>query len=305
MKVRLLVCLLAGALMSVSQALATPTLFPFLSVDVNGYNAGGGQSLGPTEPGYQPWELAEGLLLPPDIDWSGGGAAGISKTFATSQGNVTATLTGIGASNGARNRGANAGGLDELYQDFVFSQRDFGNDQLGRNYIKLELSGLSANQNYELTWFAREAAFNGADQTGQSDTASFQAFSDLDRLGVDGPRAWLDANVGAGASYPPLYDNGGIYGNPIPTVARSPVSGPDSLSVGNPYYHAATFITKADGNGVVTAYGWADGNSFAPNVQGATLINGFQLGVGVPEPASWALFGIGLLGITSVRRRIS
>lgn len=305
MKARLFAYLLVGTVVSVTQAFAAPTSTPFLSVDVDGYNAGGGQVIGPTEPGFERWELAEGLLLPPDIDWSAGGAAGISKSFATSQGIVTAVLSGIGASNGARNRGGNTGGFDELYQDFVFAQVDFGNDQLGRNYIKLELTGpgIVPSQDYELTWFAREAAFNGVDQTGDSDTASYEAFSDLDTLGVDGPAAWLDANVGAGASYPPPADNGGIYANPIPTLVRIPTSGPDADSSSDPYHHAAIIITKSDADGIITVYAWGDGNSFLPDVQNASLINGFQLGLAVPEPSALALFCLGALGVAALRRR--
>jgi hypothetical protein len=306
MKLKLCACLMAGAAMTVTQALAAPVFLPYLSVDVDGYNDG---SIGPTQAGYQSFPGAEGLFLDPSIDWGNSGSTGLTKTFATSQGNVTATMIGVnpGSSKGARDRGANTGGISSLYQDFVFAQRNNANG-FGQNFIKIELSGLLPNQQYEFTGFAREAAFNTPDTTGLQPLASYQAWTDLAALGgLDGPGAWLDANVGAGASYQPVTadPNPGLYKNPIPTLARTPVSGPDSLSASDPYFHSASIITKADATGKITVYTWSDPNGFGSNVQGATLINGFQLGVGtVPEPASFGLLALGLAGFAGLRRRV-
>jgi len=273
-----------------TQALAAPSFTPFLAVDINGYNAGGGQVMGPTATGYEGWEAAEGLLLPPSIDWSGGGAAGLTRVFSTSEGNITATMSGVGVSLGARNRGANGGALGELTQDFVFAQRDFGLGGLGRNYIELTLSGLSPGQQYEVTAFAREPAFSNSD--------SFQAWTDRAALGgLDGPSAWLDANIGAGASY--LAAPGGVN-NPIPTLVRAQESGPDSS---DPYAYSASILSFADAGGVVTIYGWADGNDFDPDTQGASLLNGFQIAAVIPEPGTLTLVGAGLIGILIWRRR--
>src|SRR5262245_56937989 len=108
--------------------LAAPTAFavaPFLSVDINGYNAGGGQAIGATEPGYQGWEMAEGLFLDPIIDWGSSGAAGLTRIFPTFEGNITANAIGVvpNSFRGARNRGANAEAQGGMTQDFIFSQR--------------------------------------------------------------------------------------------------------------------------------------------------------------------------------------
>jgi len=272
--------------------LAAPAFTPFLAVDVNGYNAGGGQVMGPTSAGYQGWEAAEGLLLPPAIDWSGSGGSGLPKVFSTSEGSITATMTGIGAALGARNRGANAGALGALTQDFVFAQRNFALDGLGRNYIKLAFSGLIPGQLYEVTTFAREAAFSNGD--------SFEAWTDRVALGgLDGPRAWMDTHVGLGASYSAAV--GGVN-NPIPTIIRTPVSGPDSA---DPYAYSATMLSLADAVGVVTVYGWSDGNNFDPTTQGASLLNGFQIAIAVPEPGPLALVGVGLISALFRRRRSS
>lgn len=305
MKLKLCACLVASSLALVTQALAAPTFLPFLSVDINGYNAGGGQTLGPTQAGYQPWEMAEGLFLDPAIDWAASGTAGLTKVFSTPKGNVTANLTGVGLNRGARNRGTNAGGQTALNQDFVFAQRDSAIG-FGRNYVRLQLSGLTANQVYELTLFAREPAFN---PEGVDPLASYQAWTTISALGgVDGPAAWLDANVAAGASYQPVSvaPNPNTYKNPIPTLARSPISGADATSAANIYYHSATIYPKADATGKIVVYGWADPNGFGSNVQGASLLNGFALGNGaVPEPATAGLFVVALMGLAGLRRRVS
>jgi hypothetical protein len=290
MKLKLYALLvMAGALATAAQLMAAPTFTPFLSVDVNGYNAGGGQSLGPTELGYQGWEMAEGLFLDPSIDWGNSGAAGLTKVFPTSEGNITAKLTGIvpNAFRGARNRGDNSDAQGDMTQDFVFSQS--GVDGFGQTYSKLTLSGLNPGQGYEFTGYARDH-FNGG-------TDSWQAWSDRDFMGTDGPGAWMDANVGAGARYQPA--PGGVN-NPIPTKKRSPISGPPS---NDPYGYAASYLAVADGSGVLELYTWADPNSFS-GTQSATLLNGFQLGI-IPEPTSLAMFGICSIGLLFVGRRRS
>jgi len=288
MKLKLFACLMLGTLVTVTQAVAAPIFTPFLSVDIDAYNAGGGQSLGPTEPGYQGWEMAEGLFLDPSIDWGNSGAAGLTKVFSTPQGNITANLKGIVPNSflGARNRGDNSDAQGDMTQDFVFAQR--GVDGFGQTYVKLTLSGLIPGQGYEFTGYARDH-FNGG-------TDSWQAWSDRNRLGgLDGPGLWMDTNVGAGALYQPAV--GGVD-NPIPTKVRSPISGPASVGA---YDYAATYLSVADGSGVLELYTWADPNSYSGTMT-ATALNGFQLGM-TPEPTSLVMFGMGLIGLAVCRRR--
>jgi hypothetical protein len=308
MKLKLCACLAMGALLIGTQALAAPLTTPFLAVDINGYNAGGGQSIGPTAAGFQGLEAAEGLFLDPSIDWGNSGAAGLTKVFSTSVGNITANLRGIAPSStlGARNRGANTGALTDAYQDFVFAQRNVAG--FGQHFVRVALSGLTPNQAYEVTTYAREP-FNGG--TGiDSATASFEAWTDRAALGgLDGPGAWMDANVGAGALYQPVFTDADMdpmtpdvntgYKNPIPTLARTPISGPDSA---DQYAYAATFTSTADAGGVVTFYGFADPNGYS-GTQTASLLNGFQVGI-VPEPASAALLAVAFVGVAGLRRRV-
>jgi len=288
LKLKLFACLVvAGAFVPVAQIVAAPAFTPFLAVDMNGYNAGGGQSIGPTAAGYLGWEAAEGLFLDPSIDWGNSGAAGLTRVFPTSEGNITANIIGVAPNSflGARNRGANAGGLGELTQDFVFAQR--GVEGFGQHFVKLTLSGLAPDQQYEVTAFARESFNGGAD--------SFQAWTDRAALGgLDGPGAWLDAHFGPGSLYQPAV--GGVN-NPIPTLGRASTSGPDSA---DPYAYSATFQSMADAGGVVTVYGWADPNSYS-GTQTATLLNGFQVAV-VPEPGGLLVFGVGLMSVLALRR---
>jgi len=317
MKLKLFACLvLAGAMVFCGSVYAGPlNQNPFLSVDINGANYGGGQTVGPTAAGFQPFNAFSGFdQLDPaylaNEDWGNNAVAGLTHVYATTQGNVTATMSGVGLNFGARNRGANTGANSALMQDFAFAQRD-GAVGFGRNFVRLTLSGLTPNKLYEFTGYAREAAFQAPNLTDPNDPGqSFQAWSDKAKLGgLDGPAAWLDANVSVGASYQPVFDtstppvNTG-YKNPIPTFVRSQVAGPDSLSQADPYFHSASFATKADGSGVVTVYTWSDPNGFGSTVQGASLLNGFQIvAYTVPEPMSLTIFSLGIVGLMFGRRR--
>ena len=60
MKMKLYVCLAVGTLMCAAHAVATPFSTAFLSVDLNGANYGGGQTVGPTQAGYQAWSTFQG-----------------------------------------------------------------------------------------------------------------------------------------------------------------------------------------------------------------------------------------------------
>lgn len=287
-RLRLLACLVtAGAIAPVTQLVAAPSFTPFLAVDINGYNAGGGQSMGPTGSGYLGWEAAEGLFLDPSIDWGNSGAAGLTKVFPTSEGAITANVIGVAPSSfrAARNRGLNAGALTELTQDFVAAQR--GLEGFGQHYIKLTLSGLVPGQQYEVTAFARDAFNGGAD--------SFQAWTDRAALGgVDGPGPWMDAHFAPGAIYQPIFNGGN---NPIPTIDRTRTSGADSA---DPYAYSTTFLSLADASGIVSVYGWADPNTFA-GAQTASLLNGFQIAL-VPEPSGILVLSLGLMSALGRRR---
>ena len=294
MKLKFCASLLLGMLAFVAQAGAAH-FDPFLAVDINGYNAGGGQSLGPTQAGFLPFEAAQGLFLDPAIDWGNSGAAGLTNVY----GSYTANLKGInpGAGKAARNRGANAGALSDVTSDFVYAER--GTPGFGQHYVKLTVSGLTPGETYEFTGWAREP-FNGG--VGDMDS-SWQAWNDRAGLGgLDGPGAWMDANVGPGALYQPVWEatpggpTDGLYKNPIPTEVRTRISGPDSA---DPFAYSASFNTTADAGGTIEVYGWADPQSYS-GTQTVSMLNGFQLAQ-VPEPASLALCAFALVGV-AIRR---
>ena len=79
MKLKLFACLVVGALVSVTPAVADPSFEPFLAVDFNGYvNSDGLQLPGPTEAGFQAWDIEDSLFAP----WTNStNAAGISQVF--------------------------------------------------------------------------------------------------------------------------------------------------------------------------------------------------------------------------------
>lgn len=326
MKLSLYACLVVGTLVAAVEAVAEPTVPRFLSVDINGYNSGGGQSIGATQAGFQGWEMATGLFLDPAIDWGNSGAAGLTKVFATSEGNITANLRGVapGTELGARNRGVPGTDypLRGALQDFVFAQNNTtvptdpvagpAGGGFGQNYVRLELTGLTPNQRYQITMLAREQAFTTANREFDNPQMSAQAFSDIAALGgLDGPGAWLNANVGPNATYlgrwvdddmdtnTPDVDTG--YKNPIPILARRPITAFDHPL--SPYYYSASFGTTADATGKVVVYTWSDANTYnGSDIQRASLLNGFEIGY-VPEPTSVALFAMGLIGLAGRRRR--
>lgn len=325
MKLSLYACLVVGAL-SAAQAVAAPTVTPFLSVDINGRNS---DSLGATQAGFLPWEMATGLLLDPVIDWGNSGAAGLTKVFATSEGNITANLRGVapGSNLDARNRGVpnpDYGGNRAVLQDFVFAQNNTtapadplvgpAGGGFGQSYLRLQLTGLIPNQRYQISMLAREQAFTSSNREFDQPEMSAQAYTDIAALGgLDGPGAWLNANVGPNATYlgrwvdddadPNTPDVNTGYKNPIPTLSRRPITAVNHELY--PYYYSATFGSVADATGKVVVYAWADANSYnGSNIQRATLLNGFVIGL-VPEPTSFVLLFIGLVGISGRRRRAS
>lgn len=302
MKLNLYACLVVGALLVSHEAMGAPTVTPFLSVDVNGSNAPAGIVVpGPTQAGFEPWSALQGYDqfdpgYNPAEDWNLNANTGLTKSFASSEGSITAKLSGLGNTNvGARNRGESSDVYGDLMRDMVFVQIPDGTG-FGRHYFELELSGLVPGQRYQLTVYSKDHNFSNPNQQ-----FSYMAWSDLDTLGVDGPAAWMDANVGAGESYQATDVDPVGYKNPIPTLRRTLMTGPSRP--GNAWAYASTFGTTADGSGVVTVYGWADNDSFdGQNGQRASVFNGFQIGI-VPEPASLVMFGMGLLGLAVCRRR--
>jgi hypothetical protein len=322
MRLKTYAYLAVGALVFATQAQAA-----FLLVDIDTQRGSTSPPVpGPTQFGFQSWPIvadADPLSgsYDPNLDWNANGSqalGGLTKTFATTLGNITANISGtsyngtaINDNRSGRDRGANATPTSNLSRDFVFAQinNQASGASFGRNYVKLVLSGLTPNMNYSFRGWAREPAFTSTDFTSPTaPSVSFQAWSDLPTLGgLDGPAAWQDTNVSPGAAYLPAV---GGANDPIPHLGRSQISGPNSLAEpimgGNYFYFSSVFLTKSDASGKVTVYTWSDPND--PQIaqtQGASILSGFQLEQhDTPEPASIILMGIGLLGLVAVGRKV-
>jgi hypothetical protein len=226
-----------------------PNVTPFLSVDLNGNH-------GPTQEGWAAWNF--------DL-------APTTNTFSNTFGAVNATLTAInnaGANPGSRNRvqAIDSFFYGDMYTDLVFIAHDSAVG-LGRDYIALQLSGLTPNRPYEVTVYNFDA-FHDPQHT------KWMAWS------IENPAAWLDANVGEGESYQPTNSgpNPGVYKNPIPTLGRIRMGGPwpSDPVVNDRYAYSGSYYVTADSTGSLAVYGWADLDAWDGSQHG--LLNGFGIG---------------------------
>jgi hypothetical protein len=276
-------------------AMATPIYTPFVGVDLNG----GQGSYGPTQaaqsgepagtPAWQGWNVNDGdFFVSPTT---------VTKSFPTAgvaSGSITVSLTGVGTSLSARNRTA-LGSTEpwaDVQRDFVFANRNTAIG-LGRHYLEFDVSGLNPNTSYEFTMFGFDPS---SAQTGND--RGYMAW------GVQNPATYLDNNVGSGQSYQPAV---GGTNNPIPTLARAPITGPSPSQsgaggtfTGGFYFYSGSFIVTSNASGNASVFGWNDANSFSS--QTISMANGFQIGA-TPEPTSIMLLGIGLVAFAAGNRR--
>jgi hypothetical protein len=290
----LAVCILM--LLSVGSASATPMFAPFLSVDVNG----GQTTVGPTQEDWTGRNVLDGSLA-----WSFSPSTLNNSypvsTSIVSSGQVDVALTGVGVTLASRDRmnppwngDTNAcchEPLAHVYRDFAYSTRDT-NIGFGRHYIEIEFSGLDVGQTYEITTLAYDQSSTGE---GEAESAGYMAWS------LFNPAQWMDDNIGSGENYQPAING---VNNPVPTKYRAPVSGGWPSNYGGfeagMYHYSGSLRAKADSNGEIHVYGWADPNSYS--AQTISMIGGYEIGL-APEPTSLVLWGLGLIGIGLYGRR--
>lgn len=213
---------------------------------------------------------------------------GLDFSTTSTVGGKTITINGTGNSMAALDRGNpnNSQPNFDVYQDSTYTTRNPAGG-FGRHYLEIIVSGLAGDTDYLVRPFHYDQNNAGDD--------GWMAW------GTENPAAWLDANVGDGESYQPA--EGGTN-NPIPTLARGPMTGPwpgnffDEPEAGGLHYSSAFWLTSTPG-GTLTFYGWADADSYS--TQDISMINGLQ--ITIPEPASMILLGFGGLMLACVVRR--
>ncbi|MBN2019459.1 MAG: PEP-CTERM sorting domain-containing protein [Sedimentisphaerales bacterium] len=222
---------------------------------------------GPTQAGWESWSFERFPTV---------------NTFNNTFGNVGVTITGInyeGVLPQSRNREEppeeNNEYLNNVYRDFLYIPRSTSAG-FGLDYLKIDFSGLNANTYYEFTVFDFDAYYI-------PESTKYMAW------GIENP-----ANY---PSYEPTVGGGGL----APKLARLHTAGADPCdpSVLDPYYYSGSFFVRTNENGQATIYGWADNESWEGS-QHAPL-NGFA--IGIPEPGTMALLGIGILALRRRKQR--
>jgi len=304
---KLFVLLLVVAALSIPASAAYIGVNNPLAVDINGITGGAGASV---KPGWQGWEIAN--------SWTGP----ISKTFnnplATKAGELPIVELDCWRKNqnyppdvgGGRNR---EGGIA-----FVAGTGEFGPTPLkglGTNYLKLTISNLAKNTQYEFNMWDYEAMSVWSDANKLSKWAMWSTVNPLNWLDTHGysgyngePNGYGPPSgyTGTGTTMPaamkaaamPACGVGGDrdlmignylnYDNPGLDVGDDPL--------GNATINRAHFSATTDSRGLITLYGWMDATDWGGSMH--IPLNGFFV---VPEPATIALLGLG--GLALIRRK--
>lgn len=271
----------AASAQGLNQGVA-PTGTTILSVDINGGPITTANAT--TLTGFSPWggpvsTGGDGTQLPSSQSSPVVNGTSITKTFSTTLGNVTATITASGSNSPAmnsRDRGNPSGPTNDgdLYRDFIGAvQPGSGSNGTGSNPFQITFSGLAASTTYQLTFFAFDSAIATDGATGPGGVMNFSPTL--------------------------LGTNSGQIQWKTPTSA---------------YSNATTFNATTDGTGALTTFEWATigglGLPGQTQIQNWTVLNGFQIstpptGSAAPEPGSVALMALPFAGglIARLRRR--
>ena len=234
--------LAAAAICSTALAGPQDTNF-FVQVDING--AGG-----PNLAGWTNWDIVTGS----------------ANVFTNTANGVTTVLTVVNAGNtlpNSRNRSGPDGGDDaffsNMYRDFIYNPHSASPIGWGMDFFKFEFSGLSANTNYEFTFYTYDQNIDAPRES------KYMVW------GIVDPTNYL-----IGISYNNGYAPGDREHRP-PIITRNHMGGPwpSDGTVNDAYYYCGSVIATTDGGGNATIYGWNDSDVYT-GTQHAP-INGFTI----------------------------
>ena len=269
---------------------ASGTVTPFsgpltnaiLSVDLNG---GKTTDLKPTEGlgaadaygvVWTPWGGADGIQLPQNQEGVLSGTSSLSKQFGTTSVIISAsgTLVNYDTANPITSRDRGLGDTSDgyMFSDFIFGKKSGSNVQ-GTNYLQVEFDGLMAGGQYQVALYSYDSTY----ETSVNWTSTAPVLQNT-WMGW-----WSDKCSDDG------YSN--IF--QAPTNLQTITWG---LEGDKPA--PALLSLTADAGGKIFVYGFGgSGISGDQNAQNSYL-NGFQismLSMPVPEPATIALLGLGLV----------
>jgi hypothetical protein len=225
-------------------------------------------------------------------------ASSISKTFSvggssyygvtnTVSPTVTATVSesgtassyaqgGGGATMNSRDRGSPSGanGLNDndMFRDLLFAGGSGSNVQ-SSNYLQLSLSGLAPNTAYTVATYSYDSS--------GGHTTNWTATAPTVSNGISG--YWAASPVGNNTFTVPSGGEQSITW----TAGTTPAP--------------AIFTLTSDGTGTINLYGWGGDGISGDASADTTYLDGFQIAVAVPEPASLGLLAVG--GLAMLRRR--
>ena len=208
----------------------------------------------------------------------------ITKSFGAVSATISEDVTnnnaqyaqgGGGATLNSRDRGGPTGPANDgdLFRDLLFAGTSGSNVQ-GTNYLKLAVTGLTPGQAYTIAAYSFDTT--GGHTTNWTATAPT----------IQNAKAgWWDGTTD------------GTFTAPADEQSITWAGGNTTIQA------PAVFTLTADGTGSLALYGFGGNGVTGTQASDTTYINGFQVAVAAPEPASLGLIGLGAVGLLRRRRQ--